>query len=251
MNNDELFGKVVLVCRAGLELGHKISDCFAHCGAALALQDYSPINLDPSLKSVREIGVKAEEYIFDISKKISAQVMVDQITSAFGSIDILVNIPAVCPSTPILEMDEWDWQRTMEMNVNAAFLLTQLVGREMSKKGGGIIINLISGYKPAQSIASPAYWTSISALEKFGQAADIELSGKKIRVFTITTDLKTGSVYPSVGVSKYALSEDLYDAEQSQINRITSWILFLSVQGAQLPVGQIIDTNWGVPWSGD
>jgi NAD(P)-dependent dehydrogenase (short-subunit alcohol dehydrogenase family) len=248
LKNDELVGKVVLVCRAGLELGRVISESYAQCGASLALHDYSPIHLDSTLKRVQNIGATAEDFIADISKKIPAQVMMDQIGAKFGTVDILINIPAVHPHQSILEMDEWDWQRTLEMNVNAAFLMTQLAGREMQKNGGGLILNLINGCMDPPKSHTSAFVTSMTALAGFGQAAATELSSQNIRVYNLLVDLTRGFDQFSCEERKSPSLIEWQEQEQIKINRIASWVLFLSVQYAQVSVGQIIDTNWGTPW---
>ena len=62
----------------------------------------------------------------------------------FGQIDILVNCAAVAPRVSLLDMDEWDWHRTIDVNLGGVFLLLQVVGRVMRQQGGGIVINLVS-----------------------------------------------------------------------------------------------------------
>jgi len=51
-------------------------------------------------------------------------------------------------------MDDWDWQRTLDVNLNGAFLLTQSAGRIMKEKGGGVIVHVANAPK-GQNNARP------------------------------------------------------------------------------------------------
>jgi len=248
MNNGQFSGKVVLVCGAGLEIGRDISHQLALDGASLALQDYTPVNLDETIKAVRETGAKAEEYIFDISKKISAQVMMSQIKDRFGQIDFLINIPVVRPLNPILEMDEWDWQRTVEMNVNASFLMIQLAAREMGESGGGAIINLI-GKSGDCGFVSSAYAASMAAVVGLGDAAAIELVRHRVRLFTAETDHYLGYSQKSAGEGSFQVDTARSGSAKNALEKIAAWIQFLCIHAADLPVGLCVNTDWGIPQS--
>ncbi len=245
--SEYISGKVVLVCRAGLELGCIIAERFAQCGAVLALQDFSPVHLDSSLQRVRQTGARGEEFIADTSKKIPALVMLDEINNELGSIDILVNMSAVQPQKSLLEIDEWDWQRTLELNVNSAFLMTQLVAREMSIRGGGVIFNLVSCDASLKNGGASAYMTSTSAIEGFSRAAAAELAPQNIRVYCIKTGPNTDPALSHNGKREDSASNRNQD-DQSIFHRVASWMLFLSMQTESVPFGPTIDPNWGTPW---
>jgi NAD(P)-dependent dehydrogenase (short-subunit alcohol dehydrogenase family) len=47
------------------------------------------------------------------------------------------------PQKPILEMDEWEWRRTLEVNLTGAFNILQIAGRVMAAGGGGSIVLVV------------------------------------------------------------------------------------------------------------
>ncbi len=135
-----LEGKVVLVTGAGKGVGHASARLFADRGARVAANDISPVNLD-ELADLSHGAIKT--YAEDIAKKVGVQTVIKQVEDDLGPIDILVNHAAVCPHVALLDMDEWDWHRVLDVNLTGAFLTMQSVGRMMRQKGAGRIFNLV------------------------------------------------------------------------------------------------------------
>jgi NAD(P)-dependent dehydrogenase (short-subunit alcohol dehydrogenase family) len=108
------------------------------------------------------------------------QTLLNQVLGDFGRIDILVNCAEVEPQKTVLEMDDWDWQRTLDVNLTGAFLLTQSVGRIMKDEGGGVIIHV--GERAKGSERRAAYYASKAGLAALSALAAYELSDDGIRV---------------------------------------------------------------------
>jgi NAD(P)-dependent dehydrogenase (short-subunit alcohol dehydrogenase family) len=146
---DKLEKKVVLITGAGKGSGRILAGALAKRGAAVAANDISPINVEEAVDEIIAKGGRAKAYIEDVAKKVGAQSIVKQVEDDFGRIDILINHAAVEPHIPLLDMDEWDWHRVLDVNLTGAFLMTQSAGRVMRVQGSGVIINLIHGAKGA------------------------------------------------------------------------------------------------------
>ena len=72
-------------------------------------------------------------------------------------------------------MDEWDWHRTIEVNLSGAFLTMQTVGRIMRARGGGVIINLASLSGGTVVLDRSAYVASLFGLIGLTRQAAREL----------------------------------------------------------------------------
>lgn len=177
---ERLKDKVVLITGAGKGTGRALALAFAGRGAIVAANDISPINVEEVVAEIVARGGRAKSYIEDVAKKVGVQVLVDSVEEDFGGIDILVNHAAVEPHTSLLEMDEWDWHRTLEVNLTGAFLMTQSAARVMKGKGKGEILNIVAG-----SGSGVAYCSSMAGLRVLSQSADAELSPLGIRVHAI------------------------------------------------------------------
>ncbi len=174
-------GKIVLITGAGKGTGRRVAEEFAAHGATLAVNDVSPVNLDETVAHILASGGQAKPYVEDIAKKMPIQTLLNSVVDDFGRIDILVNCAEVEPQKTVLEMDDWDWQRTMDVNLTGPFLLTQSVGRIMKEKGGGVIVHVGERAKGQESRA--AYFASKAGLAALSALAAYELSEFGIRVY--------------------------------------------------------------------
>jgi NAD(P)-dependent dehydrogenase (short-subunit alcohol dehydrogenase family) len=177
---NRLKDKVVLITGAGKGAGRVLALAFAERGAVVAMNDISPINVEQVVAEIVTHGGRAKAYIEDVAKKVGVQYLVNSVEEDFGGIDILVNHAAVEPHTSLLEMDEWDWHRTLDVNLTGTFLMIQSAARVMQRKGQGVILNIV-----AESGSGAAYLSSMAGLRALSTSADLELSPHGIRVHTI------------------------------------------------------------------
>jgi NAD(P)-dependent dehydrogenase (short-subunit alcohol dehydrogenase family) len=172
--------KVVLITGAGKGAGRALALAFAERGAIVAANDISPVNVERVIAEITSRGGRAKAYIEDVAKKVGAQVLVDSVEEDFGGIDILVNHAAVEPHGSLLEMDEWDWHRALDVNLTGAFLMMQSAARVMKGKGQGEILNIVT-----ESGKGAAYLSSMAGLRALTSSAALELIPHGIRVRAI------------------------------------------------------------------
>jgi NAD(P)-dependent dehydrogenase (short-subunit alcohol dehydrogenase family) len=181
MNMNDFKDKVVLITGAGKGSGRLLAEAFAARGAFVAANDISPVNVDEVVAGIVSRGGRAKSYVDDVAKKIAVQTMVKKLEDDFGHIDILVNHAAVRPHISLLDIDEWDWHRVLDVNLTGALLMMQSVGRVMRARGQGVIINLITGAGEGAD-KEAAYRASMAGLLALTQSAARELSPHGIRV---------------------------------------------------------------------
>jgi 3-oxoacyl-[acyl-carrier protein] reductase len=182
--------KVVLITGAGKGCGRILAQAFAERGSIVAANDISPINVEEVVNQIVADGGRAKAYIEDVAKKVGVQHVINQVEDDFGQIDILINHAAVEPHTPLLEMDEWDWHRVLDVNLTGVFLMTQSVGRLMRAQGSGVIIHLITKSSPKKSNQA-AFLASMHGLEEFARQAACELSPYGIQIHAIENSAET------------------------------------------------------------
>jgi len=181
-----LMGKVVLITGAGKGSGCGLAKALAARNAIIAANDISPINVEEVVEEINQKGFRAKAFIEDVAKKLGAQHLIKQVEDEFGRIDILINHASVEPYVALLDMDEWDWHRVLDVNLTGVFLMTQSVGRVMRAQGSGMIINLIT--KNQDSVKDEAaFVASMQGLIGFTRQAANELSPHGIQVHAVET----------------------------------------------------------------
>ena len=163
-----------LITGAGREPARSLAFALANQGWRLALNDLAPQRLDETAAAIQSLGARVSVHIGDSSKGLFARGLVEEVLDRWERIDLLVNCPLAAPRLPLLDLDEWDFQRTLEANVHGPFLLMQLVGNWMrNERRPGMILNLITSpvHPPSQS-GREAFYTSQMALRALTAAAD-------------------------------------------------------------------------------
>ena len=184
--------KVIIITGAGKGSGRILSSAFAKHGAIVVANDISPINVEEVVDEITKHGGRAKALIEDVAKKVGAQHLIKQVEDEFGRIDVLINHASVEPHSPLLDMDEWDWHRVLDVNLTGAFLMTQSVGRVMRDQGSGVIINLVTAKQASVKDEAPsdgdaAFVSSMQGLEGFTRQAAQELNPYGIQVHVVET----------------------------------------------------------------
>lgn len=173
--------EVALIVGAGSQAGQQAARLLHAAGFRVALNDQMPNRVEAL---AAELGDGAAAYPADLSRKLSLQTMLQAVLEAWERIDVLVFVPTVAPHTPILDMDEWDWHRTIDSNLTAAFLAIQSAGRIMRQLGGGAIVNILV----PEYMTSPVFQAATQGLAALCDAVRPEFAQYGVSLTTLQLD---------------------------------------------------------------
>jgi len=141
----DLTGRVALVTGGSRGLGLQIAEVLGELGAKVALTARKSDELDAAVGHLKSLGIEALPLVCDMSKLETIPRMVEQAIAALGPIDILVNNAGTSWGAPTIEHTLDGWNKVLNLNVTAIFLVTQEVGRRcMLPRRRGKIINIAS-----------------------------------------------------------------------------------------------------------
>ncbi len=163
-----------------------LAAALAEAGADVAVAGWRTEHVEQAAAAVEAQGRQTIQIVGDIARGEQAQGAVEQVTEAWGGLDILVNNAQAQFGKPFEDVTEDEWDRLMEYNVRSMFLLCQAAGRQMQRQGGGRIVNVISGLAERGLWNSVAYCTSQGAALQLTRALALEWPQKDIRVNAIT-----------------------------------------------------------------
>jgi gluconate 5-dehydrogenase len=141
----ELTGKVALVTGGSRGLGLQIARGLGEMGARVAVSARGADELASAAAQMEAAGITVAAIRHDLAELDTVGTLVDGVVDALGDIDILVNNAAVAITGAAETTPAQDWNRVMDLNINAMFFLTQEVARRcMIPRRAGKIINISS-----------------------------------------------------------------------------------------------------------
>jgi NAD(P)-dependent dehydrogenase (short-subunit alcohol dehydrogenase family) len=127
-------GKVAIVTGAGQGIGQGVALRLAAEGAAVVIADYNAGTAAETAVEIQVAGGQALPYAVNIADVGAVQTMMDDVVAHFGRIDILVNNAGVVQTKPLLDLDEIDWDRVIDVNQRGTFFVLQAVARQMIRQ---------------------------------------------------------------------------------------------------------------------
>lgn len=183
-----LAGRSAVVTGAAWGLGKATARRLAEAGAAVIVAD---IDEEAAATTAREL---AELYSADVSATRldagdagSIIVVADLAESRFGKLDIWVNNAGIPSFTPLLDLDEEEFDNVLAINLRGAFVGAREAARRMiAANQGGVIVNVASlagvmGISEGQA----AYCSSKHGVVGLTKQLAIELGGHGIRVLGV------------------------------------------------------------------
>jgi len=179
-----LDGQTALVtgCRRGI--GMALAEALAEAGADI-------IGVSASLKEsgeevalrITRLGRKFTGFKCDLSNRQSLYDFIGKITGT--PIDILINNAGTIRRAPAAEYSDEDWDKVVELNLSAQFILTREIGKPMLARGRGKIIFIASLLAFQGGITVPAYSASKGGVAQLTMALSNEWAGKGVNVNAI------------------------------------------------------------------
>jgi NAD(P)-dependent dehydrogenase (short-subunit alcohol dehydrogenase family) len=140
----DLSGRVAVVTGGGSGLGAAHCAKLAEYGAVVAATDVDVAAAQAVAEAIEAGGGRAIAVRHDVTDWPSCQAMVETVEAALGPIDILVNNAGISNIVPLLEMDEAEWDRMLDINLKGHFLTTRAVAPGMVERRRGRIVNTSS-----------------------------------------------------------------------------------------------------------
>ncbi len=183
-----LENKIAIVTGAGRNIGEEVARAFAREGAKVAIADVRLDAAEAVAASINEAnGDAAMAVAADVSSEADVQRMVEQVVARFGSVDVLVNNAAFTDHTPVLELEEAEWDLVQSVSLKSVFLCTKHVGKRLVEQGrGGRIINMASTSGHRGRADATAYSAAKAGVLNLTRTLAIQLSPYGIRVNSIT-----------------------------------------------------------------
>src|SRR5262245_29625605 len=139
-----LSGKVALVTGAGSGIGAAIAEIFGTAGATVIVADVNEIGGRRTVATIEAARGDAEFALLDVASESACLELADQVHSARGPLDVLVNNAGIGHVGTLLTTSGADFDRVWSVNVRGMFNVTRAFLPAMVERGRGSVINLAS-----------------------------------------------------------------------------------------------------------
>ncbi len=179
-----LEGKVAIVTGGTRGIGYAIVQKFLDAGAKVALFGSRQETVDKALEQISENMPGAEVMGLCPALGVYSEVekAIQSVKEKFGRVDILVNNAGISARESIYEYKPEDFDKIMELNVNAVFHCSKAAAPIMKEQGGGAIVNMSSMVSIYGQPAGCGYPASKFAVNGLTKSLARELGRDNIRV---------------------------------------------------------------------
>ncbi|ROZ69210.1 SDR family NAD(P)-dependent oxidoreductase [Ramlibacter sp. WS9] len=184
-----LAGKVAVVTGAGAEgsqvgIGRAIALVLAGEGARVCCSDIDLARAEETALRINREGGDAFAFGGDVSDGKACARLVSETVARFGRLDVLVNNVGISTPTTLESIDDAAWSRIFDINLKSAMLMSKYSIPEMTKTGGGSIMN-ISSIAGIGALGSLAYGTSKAAMAQLAREIAVMHGRDGIRANTV------------------------------------------------------------------
>ncbi len=138
-----LAGKGVLVSGGSSGIGLAAAERFLAEGCRVFIAGAGDAEVDRALTGLGDAG-EVSGLACDVSVPAQAEQLTAAAERALGGVDVLANNAGIAARAPFLSIDLAQWDRIIEVNLRGMFLMAQAAGRNMARRGRGVIINMSS-----------------------------------------------------------------------------------------------------------
>lgn len=241
-------GKGVLVTGGAQGIGRGIAEAFASRGAVVAIADINAAAAKDAARRITETGGQARAYAVDLVERERIGQLVAAVEADCGRLDVVVHNAAYFPLTPFDAITPAILQRTLAVNLEALFWLTQAAMPALIRQRGGRVVVTSSVTGPRVAYPGLAHYAASKAgVNGFIRAAALELATHRITVNGVEPGMIRTPAMDNLGDE--ALNARIERAiplgRLGEPSDIAAAMLFLASDAASYITGQTIVVDGG------
>ena len=242
-----LTGKVAFVTGASRGIGRAIALELASRGATVAINCCSGVRAADEVRyEAEQMGVASAIFPANISQKLEARRVVQDVLQYYDRIDILVNNAGITRDRSMRKLTDEDWTEVIETNLNGAFYCTSAAIPAMMQQRFGRIVNVASFVGQAGGFGQANYAASKGGIIAFTKVLAMELAKYNITANVVApgftaTDMLSGIPIEQVDQIKERIPMHRF----AQPYEIAKAAAFLICDGDYI-TGQQINVNGGI-----
>ena len=240
----DLKGKNIIVTGASGGIGNSIVEKLNQAGANLLVSGTRTEKLDELKNKFENIRTLK----FDISQIDKIEDFVENATKELGgNLDCIINNAGVTQDNLAIRMSLDEWQKVININLTATFLINKSVIRKMLKNKSGKIVNITSVVGHTGNLGQANYTASKAGIIAMSKTLAIEYAKKNININCISPGfIKTAMTDKLDDKFKEAIISKIPSGRLGDPNDIANAVLFLCSNQSDYINGETLHVNGGM-----
>jgi 3-oxoacyl-[acyl-carrier protein] reductase len=234
-----LEGETAIVTGAGRGIGRAVALVFARAGATVVVASRTPEQVEETAREIGEAGGRALAVATDITSRAAVEALVQSATDATGRLDIVVNNAGVFIWKALANLDENDWDKILDTNLKASYLLIHAALPHLSTSRHGRIINIASIHGTVGDANVVAHCAA-----KFGLIGLTKALARELREANITVNAVCPGSTDNKSRDLVAPRREFPLKEKLSAHDVAEAALFLASPAAAAISGAVLDV-WG------
>jgi NAD(P)-dependent dehydrogenase (short-subunit alcohol dehydrogenase family) len=241
-------GKVALVSGGAGAIGGAIGARLAAAGMAVALMDRDADNVAQRAVAIARDGRRCRGWAGDVTDAAAVRRVVNAARSAYGPIDVLVNAAGIFPRSEVAELSEDEWDRVLDVNLKAAFLLSREVLPDMVGRRQGRIISIGSDLGHIGVPGGAHYAASKAGLHALTRSLAKEVGMSGVTVNCVLPGLVDTPMMRASNAPEYieAYTRRAPDQRLGEPDDCAGLVAFLASTDARYMTGQLLGLRSGL-----
>ena len=241
-----LTGKTALVTGASRGLGQAIAVGLAQAGADVICSSSREGGVDQTAALIRETGQKAYTIAADLSKPEAVRNLVEQAYKLVPNVDVLVNNGGTIARHPAVDFPLDEWNKVIDLNLNAVFYCCKAVVPFMIKNNYGRIVNIASIAGKEGNPNASAYSSSKAGVIGLTKSLGKELAQKNIAVNCVTPAAAKTRIFDQMTEEhiNYMLSK-IPRNKFAKVEELASLVAWLSSEENSFSTAAVFDLSGG------
>ena len=243
-----LTGRVALVTGASSGIGRAIALALAQAGARVVLVARREPALTETRAQIHASRGSATVLPCDLESRDAIDACAAAAADTFGAPDIVVNAAGINIRKPMLDLTRDDWDRTVRLNLEAPFFLSQRLVPAMLARGWGRIINIASLQSVRAFANSGAYGASKGGVMQLTRAQAEAWSGKGVNANAIAPGFFATPLTAAVAsdpVKWKANADRTFIGRNGELPDLAGTAIYLASRASDYVTGQTIFVDGG------